>query len=423
MASKLNDNSEAMKRQQAEEAMALIEEADKLESEEEFAKAAYTYQKAAERLQRSGYASDHLEEIYTKITVLNNRISLAKKTGRLEERQHTAELQQQAFAIMDEANKLKAGGKYQDAIVQYTSAAGMLTEAGWSPVQLEGIQSEVTKLQQLMVTASRPKVTALAQYISQPETEQAPSEVPDLREIQAKRAETLQSFEDRRKADEEVQQAAFWAIDEGKAHVAKKNYDAAITAYQYAIEQLNSIGWTDQTKLLLQEVQNLTRLREMPEQAPARGAREPSPAVATFEMLQGTEVSAESTAAASVQAVARFEERRQQAQEQINQAFALIDEADGQVQQEEWDLAINNYNSAINLFNKSGWQGQTSNLYAVVARLREEKTKTEQAAALASVPTGAEEISSADSYVSAGFEAQSADLAAQLEAGFAARRE
>ncbi len=466
-----NEEKEAAKQQLAQEAMALIEQAEQLETQEEYAKAAYTYQQAAEKLQRSGYAAQFIEELYSRVTTCNNRVKQAKKAPPVVDKQQAESLQQQAFSLMDIAKNLKKERRYADAVEQFLAAANLLTEAGWLPEQLEGIRGEITHLQQLMATGS------LVAQVAAPSTTIAPPIAQPSQEhlvTPSDRAQAMKQLEERRKFEEEVQQSAFWAIDEGKKHTANKDYEAAIQAYRYACDQLNNIGWTEQTTMLLQVMQELEQhLNKSGKRSPqssgaaqpyvptfqALGGAEPtnaptprpSPAAAqayvpTFQTIGGTtatpapaprpspaaaqpyvptfqalgegEAAAMPASGTQLQAITQFEEKRKKEKELIAQSFAVIDEADKYVQKEDWDGAIEKYNRAVDFFNMAGWQSQTANLYSIIAKLREEKAK----AIAPAVPAPATGVK-AESYQSPGLEASNVALQTQLEAQFAARRE
>ncbi len=172
------EEQDAIKQQLAQEAMALIEQAEQLETREEWAKAAYIYQQAAEKLQRSGYAQHFISDLYSKSTDCNNRAKPAKPAGskfrgqqlpkpslqQVESFQPPAKssqkqvesLQQEALALIQNAKNLEQEKRFGDAIEQYLSAVNLLTESGWTPEQLEDIKQEILHLQQLMATGSRP---------------------------------------------------------------------------------------------------------------------------------------------------------------------------------------------------------------------------------------------------------------------------
>ncbi len=438
-----NEQAEAAKQQLAQEAMALIEQAEQLETQEEFAKAAFTYQQAAEKLQRSGYAPQYIEDIYQRVTTCNNRVKLAKKAIQIHDKQQIESLQQQAFSLMDIATTLKKEKRYSDAIEQYLSAANLLTEAGWKPEQLEGIRGEITHVQQLMATAAQ--VARLG--VTNPAT--TPGLVPPTPYTGApssERIDAIKKLEEKRKHDDEVQQSAFWAIDEAKKHTANNDYEAAIQAYQYSITQLKSIGWTDQVTLLLQAVQELEQLLSKSGKSVQRGKPGAQPYVPTFQVLGGAEpplaqvptsgsislkapislvqspigtgLVATAPSSAQIQAVTQFETKRKKEKELIEQAFVVIEEADKCVQSEDWDGAISKCNQAINLFNQAGWNAQTSHIYTILAKVREGKAKS------AAPPISAPQPMVKDTTAPLpGLEASNVALQSQLEARFAARRE
>ena len=410
-----NEEAEAAKKQLAQEALKILEQAEQLEQQEEWAKAAYNYQQAAEKLQRSGYALQFIEELYNRVTICNKRIKLAKKADQIQDKARLESLQQQAFSLMDIATTLKKEKRYSDAVEQYQLAINLLTETGWTAAQLESIRGELNRLHQLIASSSQVPKSTIVTGVTKPTTVATPAETIV---VPSSKIQTIKQLEERRHHEEEIQQSAFRAIDEGKKLSVNRDYDAAIQAYHRAIEQLISIGWTDQTTLLLQVVQELEQHRKQSGKTTESSEVIAQPNVPTFQTLDGAESLPPLSSTTHNQAITQFEEKRKKEKDLMQQAFAVIEDADKCVQNEDWDGAIEKCNLAIDFFNKSGWQGQTNLIYSILAKAREEKAKV-GTLPKTPPPPGMKSATSP----SPGLEESNVALQAQLEAQFAARRE
>ncbi len=132
----------------AQEALTLLDQAEKLEQERNFSKAIELYSRAAEFLKHSGYLPQRIEDIYSRITELNNNLKQEKLYSQASSQAQLDQIQDQAFAILDGAKRFENSRQYEAAIQEYMSAISLLAQAGWSESQLEGIKSKITALAQ-----------------------------------------------------------------------------------------------------------------------------------------------------------------------------------------------------------------------------------------------------------------------------------
>ncbi|MHA1733952.1 MAG: hypothetical protein ACTSU5_18585, partial [Promethearchaeota archaeon] len=143
------DNRQAL----ALEAMDLLETAEKLEGQEEWGKACFAYQDAAEKLARSRLVErEKIDQIYDRITEIQKFLSTKGAAGGAggvgDESQVTPEeLSDQAFSFLDSAKEAEKRGEYQQAIDDFMQAATLMTQAGWEASQVQGIQTEVERVQ------------------------------------------------------------------------------------------------------------------------------------------------------------------------------------------------------------------------------------------------------------------------------------
>nr|MDO8118384.1 hypothetical protein [Candidatus Sigynarchaeota archaeon] len=125
------------------------------------------------------------------------------------------------------ANKLKAEGKFQDALVEFKEAIKLLSDGGWEG-QLQALKDEVAQL-----------------------------------ETKVEKQKTMTAVEtDRRAIREEVFGDV---IPKARDAMMRADYKDAKRLYAYAIEKLKSIGWEDYVRPLLEslaEIDMLSKVRE-----------------------------------------------------------------------------------------------------------------------------------------------------------------
>lgn len=239
----------------AQKALELLNETDKLEEEQNWAKAIEKYQQAAEYLKQSGFLPHRIEDIYNRITEIKTFLDQKSQYQKQTQQIHFEQIQEQAFAILDAAKKLETDGYFEDAIQQYMSAIRLLVNAGWTESQLENLKAKILSLtqnieQQKLIQQQRE--TIYFQQQTQIPVDSKPQRISvDIEKpIVDQKSEKIKAFEAKRKKVEEIQKESFQLIDQAKIFEKEKKYENAISNYQEAIRLLNSIGWTDQTKNL-----------------------------------------------------------------------------------------------------------------------------------------------------------------------------
>ncbi len=133
------------------------------------------------------------------------------------------------------ANKLKAEGKVQEALVEFKEVIKLLSDGGWEG-QLQSLKDEVSQLET---------------------------------KVEAQKAIT--SIEtDRRAIREEV---FVIVIPKARDAMARKEYKEAKRLYAYAIEKLKSIGWEEYIRPLLESLAEIDMLSKASEASEAQAAR------------------------------------------------------------------------------------------------------------------------------------------------------
>jgi tetratricopeptide (TPR) repeat protein len=127
------ENNEAL----AQEAVRYLSLAQKFEQEGHIEKAIEHYEAAAEYLKNSGYLMQRIDEIYSRIEELKKLAKQEIFYRQERSRAQVDQIQDQAFSLLDGAQKLESDGFLEDAINQYMSAIKLLVQSGWTELLLK----------------------------------------------------------------------------------------------------------------------------------------------------------------------------------------------------------------------------------------------------------------------------------------------
>ena len=233
----------------AQEALKFLELAQELEEKKDFENAITQYRKASDFLKRSGFLMHRLNDVYERIEELTNYLKQDQIIQRAQVQTQIEKLQDQAFSILEGAKKLEFDGFFEDAIEQYNSAITLLTQAGWSGVQLYNLE---LKIKDLRNELERQKVTQEHEkedeFLPEQQVQLLTKEKPQVvgifgEKVSADKAKSIDEFRIMKKHQEDLQKQAFTHIDKAKMSEKEKKFDTAILNYEQAIDLLNSIGW------------------------------------------------------------------------------------------------------------------------------------------------------------------------------------
>ena len=112
----------------AQSALKFLEVAERFEETKNWDKALENYEKAVEDLKQSGYLTERLSDLYSRIADIKNYINQKKRIQFTQATDEKEQLQEQAFAILDGAKKLEEEGFFDDSVKQYLSAISILVQ-------------------------------------------------------------------------------------------------------------------------------------------------------------------------------------------------------------------------------------------------------------------------------------------------------
>ncbi|MGV9197922.1 MAG: hypothetical protein ACOC4M_03705, partial [Promethearchaeia archaeon] len=368
----------------AQEALGLLERAEKFEEQKNWSKAIQLYSDAADKLKASGFLMHRIEDIYNRITQLNNYLKQEQNYAKQTQEQQIQQLQDQAFALLDQAKELESEGRFQDAIEQYMSAIKLLAQSGWTETQLENLKSKVTTLAKNVEPQQKQQKQREMQYSQQvrdkipPHGQPMPAQ-PSVQEDA--KVQQLRTYEEKKKQEEDIQDQAFAHIDNAKMFEKEQKYQEAILNYQRAIELLNSLGWTQQTKNLQEVVEDLRRKKQEQEMQKKEEAQATQQSAATSAQEsttpQPTEV--QETPQLQEQRLYEYEQKKRKEEEIQNKAFQLIDEGKRLEREKKYEEAIESFQKAINMLQSIEWDSYIQPVQEFIARIKERQQSESKA--------------------------------------------
>jgi len=354
----------------AKEAVQYIELAQKFEEENDYEKAIYNYQLAADCLKRSGYLMERVDDIYARIETLK----IGKKKEQVYQHQQIKaqinQLSEQAFSLVEIAQQLENENRIEEAINQYTAAIKIFLQAGWTDFQLQNLRDKVLEL------SKKPKQVPPIQRITNQEDTipislSEPSDIQVVDAFGAKKSiektEELSKYLELKKKEEHIQNDAFAFIDNAKFFEKDKNYDKAIENYQKAIELLNQIGWQEQTKNFQYVIQQLQGQKYRYERLEQQRQIEKSQ---IYEKPEKQKAGKLERLKVIEQGESKIKEERIQ-----NEAFNLIDIGKKYDREKQYEKALESFNQAIELLKSIEWDAYIQPIINFINDVKEKQEK------------------------------------------------
>ncbi len=345
----------------AQEAVRYLSLAQRFEKEGHIEKAIEHYGVAADYLKSSGYLMQRIDEIYSRIEELKKFVKQEIFYRQEHSRAQVEQIQEQAFSLLDGAQKLESDGFLEDAIGQYMSAIRLLVQSGWTETQLKNLKSKITNL---VGKLERQKIIQTQKEIESQQLETEPQVVGAFGKKKiASKAEELKRYREEKQREEQIETDAFAFIDNAKFFEKDNNFDKAIENYEKAIELLNLIGWQTQTQNIALIVQKLRKDKKEFEIIKTQKPLE-------HRYIKG-EVEIKGFDELELEEFKKDEEKIQV------EAFNLIDIGKKLEREKKYDKAITKYEKAIELLKSIEWDSYIQPIVNFIKSI-EEKQKYEE---------------------------------------------
>lgn len=351
------------KEELAQEALRYLNLAQSFEEEKDYEKAIKSYQLAADYLKNSGYLMNKISDIYSRVEELRAIAKQEMIYDRATTKNQVDQIQDQAFSLLDGAQKLESDGFLEDAIQQYLSAIKLLVQAGWSEAQLENLKNKLTLI------AEKLEQRKLIQKQRESETQQSSTGLKESEpkilsafgeKKSAAKEEELKRYKQMKEQEESIQNDAFTFIDNAKFFEKDKQFDKAIENYESAVKLLDSIGWQEQTQNIIQIISKLKK--EKIEYEKFKEQKQTKPIVIEESGIDISEI------------------RRDDEKIQFD-AFNLVDIGKKMEREKKYEQAIDHFQKAIELFKSIEWDSYiqpVKNFIKDVKVKQENEVKDEQ---------------------------------------------
>ncbi|MBY9011935.1 MAG: hypothetical protein KGD70_06140 [Candidatus Lokiarchaeota archaeon] len=353
------------KEELAQEALRYLNLAQSFEEKKDFEKAIENYQLAAEYLKNSGYLINKISDIYSRIEELKEFAKQEIIYSQVSAKSQIEEIQDQAFTLLDGAQKLESDGFLEDAINQYMSAIKLLVQAGWSEVQLENLKTKLTLLAEKIEQRKRVKTHGESEILQNTnvsrETEpQVLSAFGEKKSVT--KEEELKKYKEMKEQEERIQQDAFTFIDNAKFFEKDKKLDKAIENYENAVNLLESIGWQDQTQNITLIINKLKKEKFEYEKFKEQKLLEP---IIIKEKREDTGI--------EIKEIRRDDEKIQ------FDAFNLVDIGKKLEREKKYEQAIDNFEKAIELFQSIEWDSYIQPVRSFIKNVKDKQENEEKA--------------------------------------------
>ena len=348
----------------AQEALKYLDLAQKFENEKNLEKAVENYELAASYLKNSGFMIDKISDIYSRIEEIKDFAKQEMMYNQASAKNQLEQLQDQAFSLLDGAQKLETDGFLEDAIEQYKAAIELLIQTGWSEAQLSNLQSKLITLSEKLKHHQAMTYAKIGEVQEQDilPKEMEPQVVSAFGKTKSvEKAGELKKFKDMKQREQEIQNDAFELIDNAKFFETDKNFDKAIENYENAVKLLNSIGWHEQTKNITIIIEKLKNDKKEYEQFRSEKQIEP-----TFTREHPDEYEEVKTN------IYRDEEKLQ------IEAFNLVDIGKKLEREKKYDLAIIKFNVAIELFKSIEWDSYIQPIINMIKNIENKQAREEE---------------------------------------------
>ncbi|MBD3216380.1 MAG: hypothetical protein GF311_27450 [Candidatus Lokiarchaeota archaeon] len=298
------------------------------------------------------------------------RKRLKEREISLEEREnelvYQREQKDKALQILDSAQKAVEEGNYDKAIEAYQNAAKIFSTIQWkdevkllknSILQLENKKKEDIIREQKEFEKALKRERARDAF-QREIAKRMKAEKKQLEEKQIKLKEREEELKYRKKKRDK----AFKKLDEANMFLSQGKFEESLEIYYEVRNIFAQIQWVEELPLINQAIQEITekkREKKLQEQKAINDTIKKEIEHASF--LKNLMRRRKAEKQLELRRREKIESKQQELaknKEQEKKAFELIEEADTSLELEEFDNALTNYISALEILEETGWKGE-----------------------------------------------------------------
>ncbi|MFW9900728.1 MAG: hypothetical protein ACFFDY_05505, partial [Candidatus Thorarchaeota archaeon] len=278
------------------------------------------------------------------------------------------EKEKDLFTVLDKADEILKSKKFDDAINEYKKALPILKDLG------SGWEAYHTMIKHTISNIELLKHTQFTkEYEQQKKVEDRRREELEFqkkitqllnreRERLKKKEIVVKDTEKEIKVFEQRRNVAFEFLDSAIDFLKQGKYDETITAYQNTANIFAEIQWTEEIPLIedsIEEVENLQKQQKIEEQKKIQAAIEREREEEKFQKQISKYLKEEREKLRKKQIeLIEFEKEKQIREDKRKAGFKLLDQAQEEVKQSNFDKAIEILQYAITFFADIEWQNE-----------------------------------------------------------------
>jgi hypothetical protein len=311
-------------------------------------------------------------QIFKQLKLERKKIKEKEFSIKLKEKQKAYQEQQkkEVFTILGQAQSLVVQNDFDNAINKYNEVVKVMAEMHWHD-EIALIQNSILEIERKKRDSQLQKEKDLRQKIAREQDEQ---EFQDLiikqmrlqQESLKQKQIVIREREKELAHREKMKGKAFELLNSAQDLVAITKFDEAIDLYREVAKIFAQIQWKEEIPLIQQSIQEIERKKVEKEEWKQKTMQDAIKRENAYKQFIDQIKHQREIEQVKVQKELELLEEKKLLDEQSikkrDNALKLIEEADESIQQENYNLAISNYENAIKILEEIGWTGGYLNL-------------------------------------------------------------
>ena len=290
---------------------------------------------------------------------------------------------QQAFNVLEQAQKKIEQNKFDEVIDLYNTAKEFFIEIQWGE-QVNLIEKAIITIENKKREAEIQKQKELEAALEQEKLDRAfqknlVNEMKIKREELRKRKITIREKEKELAYREKRKEESFKLLEQAQNYLSQGKFDNAIGIYQNVANIFAQIQWTDEIPIInkaIQDIEKKKKEKDILKQKKIQEAIEKEKS--DYEFMEKIKILKEKEETKALEEKELIQKRELVSSKNLvkqEEAFKLINDGYNSLNQKNYDNALKNYQNAINIFTEIGWTSDYLKLLQTTIKAIEVKKK------------------------------------------------
>jgi hypothetical protein len=311
-------------------------------------------------------------QIFKQLKLERNKIKEKEISIKIkeDEKSHQEQRKKELFTILEQAQDLVIQGDFDDAINKYNEVVKIMAEMHWHD-EIALIQNSILEIERKKRDSQLQKEKELRQKIKREQEEQEfqSQTINQMRihqENLKKKQIVIRERENELAHREKMKGKAFELLNKAQDYLAITKFDEAIDLYRDVAKIFAQIQWKEEIPLIQQSIQEIERKKVEKEEWKQKTMQDAIKRENAYkQFIDQIKHQREIEQIKVEKELELLEKKKLLDAESIrkqDKALRLIEEADELIQQEDYNLAISNYENAVKILEEIGWTGGYLNL-------------------------------------------------------------